>query len=39
MNVVVVLLSMEGQKTLGFRQKYLNLFSEDERMSYRFGMT
>ncbi len=24
-NVVVTLLSMEGQKTLGFHQKYLNL--------------
>ncbi len=29
--VVVPLLSMEGQKALGFHQKYLNLCSEDER--------
>ncbi len=31
MNVVVLLLSMQGQKALGFHQKYLNLCSEDER--------
>ncbi len=31
MNVVVLLLSMQGQKSLGFHQKYLNLCSEDER--------
>ncbi len=34
---VVPLLSMEGQRALGFHQKYLNLHSEDERRSYRFG--
>ncbi len=39
LNVVVVLLSMEGQKTLGFYQKYLNLCSEGERRSYGFGTT
>ncbi len=33
------LLSMEGQKVLGFHQKYLNLFSKDEQRSYGFGMT
>ncbi len=32
-------LSIEGQKALGFHQKYLNLCSEDERTSYRFGTT
>ncbi len=31
LNVVVALLSMQGQKALGFHQKYLNLCSEDER--------
>ncbi len=30
LNMVVTLLSMEGQKALGFDQKYLNLCSEDE---------
>ncbi len=30
LNVVDVLLSMEGQRALGFHQKYLDLFSEDE---------
>ncbi len=29
----------EGQKALGIHHKYLNLCSEDERMSYGFGMT
>ncbi len=33
------LLSMEGQRALGIHQKYLNLCSEDERRSYRFGTT
>ncbi len=33
----VLLLSMQGQKVLGFQQKYLNLCSEDERMSNGFG--
>ncbi len=35
--MVDVLLSMEGQRALGFHQKYLNLCSEDERRSYGFG--
>ncbi len=30
---------MQGQKALGFHQKYLNLCSEDERMSYVFATT
>ncbi len=30
---------MQGQKALGFHQKYLNLCSEDERRSYRVGRT
>ncbi len=33
----VTLLSMQGQKTLGFHQKYLNLCSEDEWKSCGFG--
>ncbi len=33
------LLSMEGQRALRIHQKYLNMCSEDERMSYRFGTT
>ncbi len=37
LNVVVVLLSMEGQKAFGFHQKYLNVCSKDEQRSYRFG--
>ncbi len=32
LNVVAVLLSMQGQKVLGFHQKYLNLRSNDELM-------
>ncbi len=39
LNGVVPLLSMEGQKALGFHQKYLNLRSEDERGSERLGTT
>ncbi len=39
LNMVVPLLSMQGQKALGFHQKYLNLCSEDEQRSYRFGTT
>ncbi len=39
LNVVVALLSMQGQKALGFHQIYLNLCSEDEGRSYRFGTT
>ncbi len=38
LNVSVELLSMEGQKALGFHQKYNNLYNEDERRSCRFGM-
>ncbi len=30
LDVLVALLSREGQKVVGFHQKYLNLFSEDE---------
>ncbi len=33
LNVVVPLRSMQGQKALGFHQKYLNLCSEDEQRS------
>ncbi len=29
----------EGQKALGIHHKYLNWCSEDERMSFGFGMT
>ncbi len=39
LNVEVPLLSMEGEKALGFHQKYLNLRSEDKRRSYGFGRT
>ncbi len=39
LNMVVVLLSMQGQKALGFHQKYLNLCSDDEWRCYRFGTT
>uniref|UniRef100_A0A8C2E5G3 CBM21 domain-containing protein n=1 Tax=Cyprinus carpio TaxID=7962 RepID=A0A8C2E5G3_CYPCA len=39
LNMVVTLLSMEGQKALRFHQKYLNLCFEDERRSCGFGMT
>ncbi len=39
LNVSVALLSMQGQKALRFHQKYLNLCSEDEQRSYRFGTT
>jgi len=39
LNVVVVFLSMQGQKALGFHHKYLNMCSEDERRSYKFGRT
>ncbi len=37
--VVGPLPSMQGQKALGFHQKYLYLFSDDERRSYGFGTT
>ncbi len=37
--VFINLLSMEGQRALGFHQKYLNLCSEDEQRSYRFRTT
>ncbi len=39
LNVVVTLLSMQGQKALEFHQTYLNLCSEDDRRSYGFGTT
>ncbi len=39
LNVEVSLVSMQGQKALGFHQKYLNLCCEDEQRSYGFGMT
>ncbi len=39
LNMSVALLSMQGQKALGFHQKYLNLCSEDEWKPYRFGTT
>ncbi len=39
LNVSVALLSMLGQKALGFHQKHLNLCSEDERRSYGFEPT
>ncbi len=32
-------LYMQGQKALGFHQKYLNLCSENEQGSYGFGTT
>ncbi len=37
--LVVAVLSMEGRKLSDLNKKYLNLCSEDERKSYRFGMT
>ncbi len=37
--VVGPFLSMEGQKALGFHQKYLNLWSGDEQRSTGFGTT
>ncbi len=37
LNVAVALLSMEGQKAIGFHQKYLNLCYKDEQRSYGFG--
>ncbi len=36
---LVLLLSVQGQKTLGYHQKYLNLCSEDERRSSVLGTT
>ncbi len=38
-NISVVLRPMDGQKTVRFHQKYLNLCSEDERRSYGFRTT
>ncbi len=32
-NISVVLLFMEGQRAIGFHQKYLNLCSKDEQRS------
>ncbi len=37
-NISVALLSMQGQRALGFHQKNLNLCSEDERRSYGFRL-
>ncbi len=37
-NIAVALLSMQGQRVLRFNQKYINLCSEEERMSYGCGM-
>ncbi len=37
LNMSVALVSMEGQKALGFHQIFLNLCSEDEWRSYGFG--
>ncbi len=37
LKVVVVLLSMQGQKALGFHQKYLHLSSEDEKRVLQVG--
>ncbi len=39
LKVSVALLSMQGQKALGFHQKYFCLCSDDERRSYGFGTT
>ncbi len=39
LNVSVALLSMQGQKALGFYQKYLNSCYEDKRRSYMFRTT
>ncbi len=39
LNMVVALLSTEGQKALGFHQKYLNLCTEEKWRSYGFGTT
>ncbi len=38
-NISVVLLSMEGLGALRFKQKHLNLCSDDEPRSYGFGTT
>ncbi len=38
-NISVVLLSMEGLEALRFKQKHLNLCSDDERRSDGFGTT
>ncbi len=39
LNLVVTLLSMQGQKALRFNLKELNFCSKDERRSYGFGTT
>ncbi len=39
LNMVVAFLSMQGQKTLWFHQKYLNLWSKVEQRSEGFGTT
>ncbi len=38
-NISVVLLSMKGLRALRLKLKYLNLCSDDELRSYRFGTT
>ncbi len=39
LNMVVALLSMQGQKALRFHKKYLHLCSENEQRTYGFGTT
>ncbi len=39
LNVSVALLSMQGQRALGFHQNYLDLCFKDEGRSYGFGTT
>jgi len=36
---LLFMLSMEGQRSFNFHQKYLHLCSKDERKPYRFGTT
>jgi len=39
LKVVIMLQAIEGQKALGFDQKYFHLFSENKLRSYGFGLT
>ncbi len=39
LNVSVAMLSMQGQKALGFHEKHLDLGFEDKQRSYGFGKT
>ncbi len=39
LHMIVALLYMQGQKTLGFHRKYLNLCFENKQKSYGFGKT